>query len=104
MDYIAILPPGKWRTLEDEAQWATILEWRATVAQLYQQHTYLTLTDPRFSARMANAAYRARIEREHKKKCDNVEEAALSLLKRSYLPDGGWKPDFELEWVPADRL
>ncbi len=101
MDYLPILPPGKWRSGEDEAHWSVILEWRETVAHIYRQQLYLAMTDPRFASRMANPDYRARFEREHKEKCVEIEAAARLHLKEKYVPESDWDPDFELQWVPS---
>jgi hypothetical protein len=101
MDYRPILPPGAWRTSEDEAHWGVILETREAVTSSYRQLLYLAMTDARFASRMANRDYRARFEREHKARCDEIEAAAQKHLKENYVPAGGeWDPDFELTWVP----
>lgn len=101
MRYVIELPPGQWRSAADEAEWEEILDWHASIGDQYRQQVYLALTDPKFAARMAHPAYRARIEREHKERCDRVDAAARSHLDRSYTPEGGvWDADFEFRWVP----
>jgi hypothetical protein len=100
LEYCPALPSGKWRTREAEAQWRAILESREAITNLYHQQLYLAMTDARFASRMANRDYRARVEREHKAKCDQNEAAAISHLKANYVPDtGDWEPDFELQWI-----
>ena len=102
MEYRPVLPPGTWRSSEAEAHWNQILEWREAVTASYGQQLSLARADARFAARMANRDYRARFEREHKARCDEVEAAARRHLKENYVPTGGaWDPDFELEWVPS---
>ena len=101
--HVVILPPGRWRSPQDEAHWRSILDWRDTVADTYRQRIYLAMTNPRFGARMSNPEYRARVEREHKQLCERIEAAARSHLEQGYVPDSGaWDAGFELEWVADD--
>ncbi|MGE0653202.1 MAG: hypothetical protein AB7P12_15870 [Alphaproteobacteria bacterium] len=103
MGYVVLLPPGHWRSDEDEARWAELLAWHDSIGDLYRQEIYLSLTDAKFAARMQHSDYRARIEREHKARCDQVDAAVRAHLACAYDPDAGWPDDFELEWVPDDQ-
>ena len=103
MGYIVELPPGRWRTAEDEEQWRSILEWHDDIGVPYRQMMYLAMTDPKFAARMANEAYRARFEREHMEGCDQLVAAARWHVEQNYVPDGGDWGDFEFCWVPDDQ-
>ncbi len=100
MGYVVELPPGNWRSAEDEEQWRSILDWHDSIGDVYRQQIYLAMTDPKFAARMENPAYRARVEREHEERCDRVDEAARRHVEQSYVPDGGDWGDFEFRWVP----
>jgi hypothetical protein len=100
MRYVPVLPPGRWRSPEDEAHWDMLLEWHETVGVLYRQQLYRTHVDPEFAARMENVAFRTRFEKKHKEKCDQVEAAVKSHIERNYIPDAGTlEADFELQWV-----
>lgn len=100
MGYSPILPPGKWRSTHDKVQWDMLLEWHETVGVLYRQQLYRAHTDPKFATRMENPAFRNRLEKEHKEKCDQVDAAVRSHIARNYIPDdGALEADFELEWA-----
>lgn len=94
------MPPGGWRTAEAEAQWHSLLEWHEAVGILFRQQLYLSLTNPKIAARAQHSAYRDRIEREHTKRCGQVDAAIKSHLRMHYRRDDGeWPSEFELEWV-----
>lgn len=103
MGSVPLLPPGKWRSPDDAARWKMILKWNEEVGELYRQQLYLHMTNPKFAERIKNSAYKVRIEREHKKRCDEVEAAIRSHLRGNYIfEDGDWESELELVWVTSD--
>ena len=103
MELVPKLPPGAWVSLKAEEHWQALLERRDSIIQVYQQGIYRSLYDPTSSRRYSNPAFRARIEREHKASCDEIEAALKAHCRQSYVLDGGvWEPTFELDWVPND--
>lgn len=105
MGSVPILPPGKWRDPEAAAVWRTILEWNEQVGELYRQQSCLHLSNSRFAERMKSHAYKARLEREHKERCNQVEAAIRSHLKESDILDAGeWDFELDLEWVHSSDV
>ncbi len=104
MEFVPKLPPGAWVSREAVEHWEALLERRDSIIQVFRQGVYLCLREPTDSRRSSNLAVRARLEREHKANCDQVEAALKAQCRQCYVLDGQeWETDFELDWVPIDQ-